>query len=294
MSTGWTYEQNEAIFVQLYRRSEDINRVIYLDEELPGIDPVDVLDWSLMDVKSDLQVTVYPDSFTHIEYQEINYQKIKQDEKWNYFGIFPVYSEFVNLTMDATQPLIPSTSGTPQRMFNSITFAPQTFQTITRTEKRDDTILNVIGSFGGVLGLIFGLQIYLFGNRPTKPWGVIQRRTGKYKKLSDELEKNFYLTEAQIPFVSPVHQRFVNVSFDSFNDMKHTVSSSDPLSQDIMFLENSEPLENRVSRMEARNQLLEMVLRSYYIDDEVFLALDYARRNPSEYMEKVVMDPNMK
>jgi hypothetical protein len=72
------------------------------------------------------------------------------------------------------------------------------------------------------------------------------------------------------------------------------VSSSDPLSQDIMFLENSEPLENRVSRMEARNQLLEMVLRSYYIDDEVFLALDYARRNPSEYMEKVVMDPNMK
>ncbi|KAI8890253.1 hypothetical protein K501DRAFT_312083 [Backusella circina FSU 941] len=291
-TTGFTYENNESIFIQLYKPTEDINRVVYLDQTLPGIDYAAVQEWTLTDIDSDLQVVASPNSHTCIEYQEINYQKINQDASWNCFGIFPVYSEFSNLTLDHTYPVIPNLSGSSgiaQEMFNEITITPKTFTKITISEKRDSTIIDIIGSIGGVLGLIVGLNIFLFGSRPAKPWGVIQRKAGNYKKLSNELESRFYLDEAQVPFVSPVHQRFMNIYIASLNEKQQ---HGDPLTKELLDLENNEHVENRLSRLEARNQLLEMVLRSYYIDDEIFTALDFARRNPDRYLGTVA--PNTK
>jgi hypothetical protein len=45
---------------------------------------------------------------------------------------------------------------------------------------------------------------------------------------------------------------------------------------------NKENIEDRVSRLEARNQLLELVMKNYYLDDQVFLALKHSQRRSDE------------
>jgi hypothetical protein len=130
VTEGYTYKVEELIYIQLYRREENINRIIFNNESLPGITKDDVQNWSLNETQNGLQVNAYPDSYTTIRYQETDYQKIRKESKWNYFGAYPDFDKSTKLSIDASQPLIPDDIGrneSKQYFFNTFILTPKDF-----------------------------------------------------------------------------------------------------------------------------------------------------------------------
>ncbi|KAI8880141.1 hypothetical protein K501DRAFT_275879 [Backusella circina FSU 941] len=278
---GYTYKRQESIYIQIYRREENMNRIIFNNETIPGITESDVQSWSINETQSDLQVTTYPNSYTKIEYQETDYKEIRGDKKWNYFGAYADFNNFTRLSIDFSQPVIPNSIGrneTQQFFYHSFTLTPKEFRRTTVTEKRDSTILGMFGSIGGVVSLLIAVQIILFGTRPSSPWGIFHYWTWKSKSAPPELEEQFYISEAQIPFINPVHQRFNDV-FKKNSDQVGLMNTSSSSSISLIDKEN---IEERVARLEARNQVLELVMKNYYLDDQVFLALEHPQRASEE------------
>jgi hypothetical protein len=155
---------------------------------------------------------------------------------------------------------------------------PKDFTRATITEKRDSTLLRALGSIGGVISLLLALQVILFGSRPSSPWGIFHYWTWKKKSTPPSLGEQFRIEEAQVPFISPVHQRFNDVSkknSDNVDLMDVSCSSSKPLV-------DKDDMKACMPRLEARIQLLELVMKNYYLDDQVFLALKHAQRTPDE------------
>jgi hypothetical protein len=285
---GYTFSKSEVVYIQLYRKEENINRYIFNNETMPGINQTDVQKWYQNETQSDLQVAIYPNSYTRIQYQETHYEQIRETSKWNYVGVYPNFNKYSRLSIDHSEPIIPNNfvgDSEEQYFYNSIILTPQEFKTITVTEKRDSTILDIFGSIGGVIGLIAGLQVILFGTRPSRPYGVLHYLSWRHHSISRDLEHQFSLPEAQIPFVNPVDKRFADVFKknldDNFDENLQDISLNTPLL-------GRDQLEERMSRLEARNQLLEMVMKNYYIDDEVFITLSRARQRAREGAPQVI------
>jgi hypothetical protein len=70
---------------------------------------------------------------------------------------------------------------------------------------------------------------------------------------------------------------------ENFDENLHDISLNTPLL-------GRDQLEERMSRLEARNQLLEMVMKNYYIDDEVFITLSRARQRAREGTHQVISE----
>lgn len=48
------------------------------------------------------------------------------------------------------------------------------FDTVT-TEKRNTTIVSVLGVIGGIISILLFIQALLFGSKPSAPWGLLQK-----------------------------------------------------------------------------------------------------------------------
>ncbi|KAI8880142.1 hypothetical protein K501DRAFT_275880 [Backusella circina FSU 941] len=267
--TGTSLNSKESIFIQFYTKDQDFNRIIYNQEDMPGVSNSDLQDWSLTDTKSESQDMIPQNTYAIIEYQQINYEYIAEDRKWNYMVINHAESSSTDSGNSDTEA---------NTYFNSITINPKSFQKQTITQKRDSTVLGIFESIGGVIGLIAGLQVILFGTRPSSPWGIFHYWTWTGKSALPDLEEQFCIPEAKIPFINPVHQRFNDV-FKKNSDEECLIDTSPSSSTSLIDKEN---IEERVSRIEARNQLLELVMKNYYLDNQVFLALGNSQRASEE------------
>lgn len=82
------------------------------------------------------------------------------------------------------------------------------------------------------------------------------------RSLLRGLSTSFRTTESSgIPFIHPVHRRFSML----YNNNRPGE------------LQNESNAE-RVARVEERMQVLELLFKSYYVDDEIFRSLDHANR----------------
>jgi hypothetical protein len=144
--------------------------------------------------------------------------------------------------------------------------APAAYQTTVYKESKIYSLLNALGFVGGVVGLVFGFQAWLFGYRPRSPWGVVHRwSVGDMKRsLLRGLQNNFK-TEAGIPLVHPVHKRFSQQQQPGYTP--YSPFDADP---------------DRISKVEERMQVLELLFKAYYVDDEVFRSLDNANKQGQE------------
>lgn len=93
---------------------------------------------------------------------------------------------------------------------------------------------------------------------------IVQRWSfGDMKRsLLRGLSTSFRTTESSgIPFIHPVHRRFSMLYNNNRPGELPTESNGE-----------------RVARVEERMQVLELLFKSYYVDDEIFRSLDYATR----------------
>ncbi|KAI8989592.1 hypothetical protein BDB01DRAFT_718454 [Pilobolus umbonatus] len=249
------------VHVAVYPKRMDPNAKVYnVNDTIPVyLSEAQVLDWQNNE-RNDLQATniytIAPFTYNSLSYTLVEH-KYLQDVGWNYVGFLPV----TNSTPEIDTVF---RSGSPNPNYSSnqddlgvLSVMPSKYAHYSDREIKMYTLMNAIGFVGGIFGILIGAQAWLFGYRPRSPWGVIHRwSTGSRKQsLLSGLQSKFKTTDSGIPLVHPVHHRF------SVNELQTLGQETDS---------------QRVSRVEERMQILELLFKAYYVDDEVFRSLDYA------------------
>ncbi|KAI9250694.1 hypothetical protein EDC94DRAFT_622924 [Helicostylum pulchrum] len=302
--------KRQTVYVQLYEPEKNPNRVVYFNEKIDGFDLEATDKWldseragnSKSGVANQF-LAVYPDSYVSLQFDIVNTRKIDLDSKWNLLGIFPKFIDVSELSITHTDVLNYDTYvGSKQSSLTylgEIQVSPASFNVKTITEKRDITVVSTLGVFAGIVSMLLAFHIFLFGSRPTDPWGLFQKvsiRRNQKQKKKEEMENYFHIPEVEsVPFITPVHQRFLSLhKVNSQQNEKQNIRQKDSetelmttksYSQIEYSSDNNEDLENprsvynlddvgdRLAQLEGRNQILELVLKSYYIDDKIFREL---------------------
>ncbi|GAB5594037.1 hypothetical protein Unana1_08937 [Umbelopsis nana] len=255
--------QYGRVHVSIWPKAMDPNVPIY---DLPGttlLSSQDLTTW-LNNERNDIQVdNVYdfaPNTYNTLQYQIIDHQYL-QPAGWNFVGFLPITNSTPEIDTQFRQESANPMYNLTHVDLGTFVVAPTAYQTTAYKESKIYSLMNALGFVGGVVGLVFGLQTWLFGYRPRSPWGVVHRwSVGDMKKsLLRGLQSNFK-TEAGIPLVHPVHKRF---SQQQQGYTPYSPYEADP---------------DRISKVEERMQSLELLFKAYYIDDEVFRSLDNANK----------------
>lgn len=297
----------QMIYIQFYEPKKNPNRVVYLDENVSGMDINSIDKWletegygSSDDEVVSQVLTIYPGTYCSIQFKTIYTATIDPNNFWNYIGIFPKYIYTSELTithsdiMKFNTTALSQTPDAPAIIVGEIKIAPAGFTVKTTTEKRDDTFVSALGVFAGIVSILLAIQVFLFGATPADPWGMFQKasfRQYQKEKKKEELERYFGIPDVKsLPFVTPVHQRFTSIySLNSLQlkkrqnptgegiilDEKIVLpkaedSSENEIQENSSLVSVVDDLSNRLSQLEGRNQILELILKSYYIDDKIF------------------------
>ncbi|CDS11467.1 hypothetical protein LRAMOSA03730 [Lichtheimia ramosa] len=252
------------VHVSLYPKAMDPNVKVYnVNDDIPVImSDFDVLTWQNNE-RNDIQTTnifeIEPYSYNALSYKLIDHRYL-QSVGWNYVGFSPITNSTPeiesNFRAEAPNPNYTQTHA--DLAFMAV--YPEAYANFTDREVKMYTLLNALGFVGGVFGLLVAVQTWLFGFRPSSPWGTVHRwAVGDLKRsLLRGLQSNFKTNESSIPLVHPLHPRF---SMNNVSNLEY------------------EPDGQRISRVEERMQILEMLFKSYYVNDEIFRSLDYATKS---------------
>ncbi|KAI9019509.1 hypothetical protein CLU79DRAFT_757590 [Phycomyces nitens] len=221
--------------------------------------------------------TVFPYEALNIQYQIKDHQYL-QDTGWNKVGFLSHYNHTPEITFSSTRSNFSMVNERymtyNEDIFGSTTVYPMDYVSVVEQDQRIHTIINSLGSVGGIFSIILGIQVLLFGFRPKSPWGIVQRwsfGSTRYS-LRRNLRNRFDTLGTPVPFASPVHDRFVtkNKKYDDQIDESETVLLENQRDEDF------KDLQSRLCQMEKRAQLTERLLQAYYIDIEIFKELEIA------------------
>lgn len=277
-----------VVHFNFYPLDADPNRNVYFGEPVPYM-TLDITIWQNDDSNA-LTTTnlldVTPNQTGSLEYQ-LEYSQYLTNIGWNYVGFASQY----NQTSDLTSSQYTSPSNGLGQYVNIVTLKPQTFTILNSTEKKIYTLVNAVGFVGGLFGILVAFQTVMFGYRPRSPWGIVHRwSVGQMKRsISQGLRSRFdLLHNTPVPLVNPVHRRFSLLNVRSYGPPDYYDSESDDIdpqsldhrSDTFMIPPGDTDEKRRLERVEERMQLLELLFKSYYIDDEVFRRLDRALKEP--------------
>ncbi|KAI9311745.1 hypothetical protein BX666DRAFT_1995218 [Dichotomocladium elegans] len=319
------------VHVAVYPRNRDPNRDFFLNEGKYMSSAI-LENW-LMDDSNNLatsidhRMTLSANTSATLSYQLIRHQSL-QSSVWNNVGIAPAYID----TDEVEATFSPGVKrylrpGNRPGSVNFLDVYPEGFVLKKRLEQKLSTFLSSVGSVGGLLSLFVTLNSWLFGARPRSPWGIVHRVLwGNLSKnwLLNGLRAKFGGISANVPFVHPVESALLtDDQADYFGiDLNHRVSdrkqknlassvnvinrrdtlitqfSARTRCEDGNDVVSEDPriavLVDQVELLHRRIQMTELVLKEYYIDDEVFRNIsaamniaegnpDYATLSPSDY-----------
>jgi hypothetical protein len=219
---GGANDSVEAVFIQFYEPSKNPNRVLFFGEDLDGLGVNEMDSWLDSEIQAgtgnDIMNNTFfanPESDISVQYEIVHRKQINENDPWNYFGEFSKLIETTELIIthnDAIDRGRNDLEEDPRKAFGSIRVTPSSFKKRIITEKRDNTVISLLSVVGGVLNTIFTVYVILFGTKPSKPWGFIQKSTQQKKELHKELLKRFDAPDVlSIPLVTPVHRRYTNI-----------------------------------------------------------------------------------
>lgn len=264
------------VHVSVFPKRMDPNAKIYpVGDDIPNyLSEFDVLNWQNAE-RNDLQATnvfsIEPFTYSALSYDIVNH-KYLQPVGWNYVGFLPVTNSTPEIETTFRSEAPNPTYASGHTDLGVLAVFPEEFAILEDREVKMYTLVNALGFVGGIFGLLIAAQTWLFGYRPRSPWGVVHRwSTGSRKQsLLTGLQAKFKTTDSGIPLVHPVHHRF------SVNEFQNLGQESEA---------------QRVSRVEERMQILELLFKAYYVDDEVFRSLDNAAGTNTKQMDNNNMQP---
>ncbi|KAF7730679.1 hypothetical protein EC973_001628 [Apophysomyces ossiformis] len=263
-----------SIHVSVYPATLDPNRELYFDDKNQSISAEDEKAWvsiDLADISTQNIFDVEAGTYSTLTYQMQSYRFLKP-AGWNYVGLFPQFKEVPQVMSQFRQETIyPGVLLPGKPIVGSLHVNPNAHASITLREAKIYSLVNVVGLIGGVFGLCMAIQSCMFGYRPRSPWGIVHRwfMGNLRRSMSQALVGPSEGLHKTVSYVRPVQQRFLNpdVSMTSSIEGDATISPVSPQEIDS---------QHRLDLVEERLQLMELVLKFYYINDEVFRTVDSA------------------
>lgn len=271
------------VHVQLYPPTRDPNMRYFFNDTSQDLNDADMADW-LNNDGNDFTTTnildIDPGTYSTMMYQMQENLYLK-DVGWNYVGFSPSYNSTAEVvtTFRQEKPSLDTSTASSLGLVNAIYMNPTSYNVIQQREQKIYSLINGIGFVGGLFGLFVAFQALMFGFRPRSPWGIVHRwSVGDMKRsIAYGLRSRFNRLHTPVPLVNPVHRRFSVLNVKSYGP-DYEDSDDDDLSdvEGRGIVSPTEDDRSRLSHVEERMQLLELIFKSYYVDDEVFRHLDRA------------------
>ncbi|KAG0187212.1 hypothetical protein DFQ28_006712 [Apophysomyces sp. BC1034] len=276
------------VHTSVYPPGVDPNLAYYYNDTSQLITPQQGAAW-LNNDRNDISATnifdIEPGTYSTINYQIQNHRYL-QPTGWNYVGFLPQLNDTPEIVTEFRQEAPNRAILQPGNyIFGSLYVTPSAYLNVTLRETKIYSLVNAIGFVGGVFGIFVAFQAWMFGYRPRSPWGIVHRwSVGDMRRsISRGLTARFDLLRTPVPLVNPVHRRFSMLNIKSYGNGTDR-DEEDALMSPMSPNDNDE--RHRLDRMEERMQLMELLFKSYYIDDEVFRTLDRAMKDPERGLRK--------
>ncbi|KAG2223608.1 hypothetical protein INT45_001690 [Circinella minor] len=301
------------IHVSLYPRGRNPNLAYYFDDTTQKMSKSDIQTW-LDEERNDLQTsssntyTLELGAYSTIAYQLQEHLYLNNDNGWNSIGFAQDYNRVPELSSScrpgmATQLRVESFSK------NILDIYPSSYSNVILKEQKIYTVLSAIGSAGGLLTLLFTLDTFLFGVRPNSPWGFVHHVSmgSARESLLSGLRNHFGFLSSTTPFINPVRSEFlpnqkqrethnIIATKEPSNNINSTMifkqqqqdekvaatitnSNNSSNNNDTLSQEENQQFKQQLEELQRRIQLMELMLKSYYINDELFSNLNSAVNN---------------
>ncbi|KAI8137677.1 hypothetical protein BJV82DRAFT_634261 [Fennellomyces sp. T-0311] len=287
------------IHVSFHHPQVDPNRRIYFDESPPKLTD-EMYSSFIVDDLTDFHSSGSIMDLDAFDSSIVDYQfettQVLQDVGWNYVGFAAIHDESYRVTTDSRIQSRQVPGSARSNIVGEMTVQPASDGVLLHREQKIHTLMNTVGIIGGLFGLFVTIQAILFGYRPQSPFGVVHRWIPG-SSIDRGLKKRFDMNQARVPFVNPVHSRYESLDLTAYGLSKSYYVDEevamDKESREGMLsrvsLTGSDSTsttqalsdERRLAALEDRVQLQELLLKSYYVDDEVFQRLDLAIRRPA-------------
>ncbi|KAI9314898.1 hypothetical protein BX666DRAFT_1879350 [Dichotomocladium elegans] len=303
---GFSYN-GSRVYISVYPRGMNPNKVVYLGQEEPHLDFDDVQRWLFME-NNNLQTTnsytAEYNTISSISYQLKTEETLVQSDAWNYVGFAEITRKVpaVDTTFQTSSP------DAQVRAVNTLDLYPAAFLQVNDKESKITTFVSIIGPVSGLLSILLVFDALLFGTRPASPLGIVHSWT--IGRLRRSLNRNLLTSYGDfgrpIPLVEPVNvpshllppsssAATRNAESSSGLHFSAKVGDEDERKRSVP-LDNTRPVSfppppppsstylvdpREISEMKRRLQLMENMFKAYYIDDEVFYRLYQAHREYS-------------
>ncbi|KAI7855622.1 hypothetical protein BDC45DRAFT_582719 [Circinella umbellata] len=270
-----------SINIELYPHGRNPNLAVYNGgTEQRFLSKLELKQWLRTD-SNDMQMANHYrleyNSYTSISY-EIPTHKSLTTSLWNSVGIAPIYESVPNLVTTYKSNTLKNDS----HAANSIDIYPISMTETTLQDQRIYTLLTVIGPASGMFALLVALDSVLFGYRPRSPWGVFHRFGGRRLRhsLLNHLYDRFGGLQQPIPLINPVNEQSFSIrdgyhwnsekqSYSPISLWKHQHQNDELIDVKRQLTKTT----TRLHELERRTQLMEIVFKTYYVDDEIFYNL---------------------
>lgn len=276
---------NSRVHISIYPPDRDPNKVVYRYGEQSALSSDEIERWmklELNDQQPENTYTAEVNTYSSVSYQLKNHRYLS-DSGWNAIGFASIY----NNTPEVETDFRTSIQDEEMMVKNTVDIYPANFMQVTQEEQRVHTLLQSIGSVGGLLSLFVFLDTFLFGARPSAVIGIVQKLSvGKMKRSIQQSQLNaFGFLGRPVPFVHPVDSN--SNLLDAHQRREHGLKAlwqhqdtthNDDLDTKIEDVTEENGLQHQVDELTRRLQLMELVLKNYCIDDRIFKILQVAHR----------------
>lgn len=265
---------HSRVHISVYHPDRDPNKVVYNISEQPNLTDIDIQEWLRRERNDQETANTYTaeiNTYSSIGYQLKNHRYLL-NIPWNTVG----FAQSRNNTPEIETSFRTSIQDDAMMVRNTLDVYPTSFMEIEEEDQRIDTLMSSFGLIGGMLSLFTFILTRMYGSRPSSMHGWIMKLpfNKPARSIERNLLKSFGSLGHPVPFVNPVDHHLLNDQQLQEHDLVETSHNNTENSsiQDLHAkMENAERIhQQEISDLKRRLQLMELVFKSYYIDDEVF------------------------
>ncbi|KAJ8661977.1 hypothetical protein O0I10_002308 [Lichtheimia ornata] len=265
------YLNQSRVHISVYHPDRNPIKVVYNISNQPNLSDDYIQQWlrrEASDQQTENSYTMEFNTYSSIGYQLKNHRYLV-DTPWNAVG----FAQIRNNTPEVETSFRTSIQDGSMMIRNVLDVYPASFAEIVEEDQRVDTLMSASGLIGGMLSLFTFILTTLYGARPTSMYGWIMKLP--FNKPTRSIERNllrsFGSLGQPIPFVHPVDPHVLNprqLQEHKLVETAYSNTATDDLHAKIRNMEETHQRE--MAALLKRLQLMELVFKSYYIDDEVF------------------------
>lgn len=279
-------ENHSRVHISVYHPDRDPNKVVYNISDQPNLTSADIQEWIRRDRNDQETANTYTaeiNTYSSIGYQLKNHHYLL-NVPWNTVG----FAQSRNSTPEIETSFRTSIQDDALMVRNTLDVYPTSFMEIEEEDQRIDTLMSTFGLIGGMLSLFTFILTRMYGARPPSMHGWIMKLpfSKPTRSIERHLLQSFGSLGEPIPFIHPIDQHLLSDQQLQEHNLEEASPSArrNSMEEDlhIKLHRMEETHQQEINGLKRRLQLMELVIKAYYMDDEVFSRLHDAHRAEEE------------